>query len=227
MPAAQRPPRGGAVLRRDREARIVFGPIAREDGVGLDGRGRPGQAEFGDEPILQGAPQPFDAPLRLRRERVDASMPKGRERVADLRRVLRAAQLLGQRPVIVVALQRAVLVHVDAPRHAVRGHDGAQHAQIARRRTPARRSARRAAAPRSHRRSPPPSRATGPRPSSQSWRLPSQSSISPACALRSRRRRCCRGRGAAAPPRHPAARSTRRTVRTDEPAAASPSPASP
>src|SRR5437899_4523174 len=54
----------------------------------------------------------------------------------------------------------------------------------------------------------------GPRPSSQSWRLPSHRSISPACALRSRRRRCFGGRRrrtAGTPP----ARNTRRTVRTE------------
>src|SRR6059058_3954522 len=54
----------------------------------------------------------------------------------------------------------------------------------------------------------------GPRLSSQSWRLPSHRSISPACALRSRRRRCFGGRRrrtAGTPP----ARSTRRTVRTE------------
>src|SRR5438874_4472627 len=54
----------------------------------------------------------------------------------------------------------------------------------------------------------------GPRPSSQSWRLPSHRSMSPAWALRSRRRRCFGGRRrrtAGTPP----ARSTRRTVRTE------------
>jgi len=34
--------------------------------------------------------------------------------------------------VIIVALQRPVLVHVDAPGHAVRGHHVAQDAEVAR-----------------------------------------------------------------------------------------------
>src|SRR5207244_5682374 len=71
--------------------------------------------------------------LRLRRERVYGLVLQSPELLADLRWILLPAELFVRRPVIVLALQRAVLIHVDAPRHAVRGHHRTQHAEVRRR----------------------------------------------------------------------------------------------
>src|SRR5207244_12884812 len=108
---AQRAPRGGGVLRRNGEAPVVHGSVALEDRVRLRARARAGEPELRDEAILERAPEPLDPPLRLRRERVDGLDRQRLERLADLRGILLPAELFGRRPVIVVALQGAVLIH--------------------------------------------------------------------------------------------------------------------
>src|SRR2546430_2372741 len=115
------------------EPRLARGSVALEDGVRPRAGARAGEPELGDEAILERAPEPLDPPLRLWRERVDGLDRQRLERLADLRGILLPAEFFGRRPVIVVALQGAVLIHVDAPRHPVRGHDRPQDPEVARR----------------------------------------------------------------------------------------------
>ncbi len=79
-------------------------------------RARLGQPEFGHQPILQSAPQPLDPPLRLWREGIDHLDLEGGKRLAHLGRPLSPTQFLFEAPVVVVAFETPVLIHVGAPR---------------------------------------------------------------------------------------------------------------
>ncbi len=78
------------------------------------------QAQFGDEAILQGGPEPFDAALGLRRVRGDIADAELPEHLAELGGVLRALQFLLEAPVRVIADEDAEAIAVQAHRQAVR-----------------------------------------------------------------------------------------------------------
>lgn len=93
--------RGGSpgrrgVRRGPGEARIVAWEKSVHDALGLHESARMGQAELDDEAILEGAKEPFDPSLGLRRVRGDPPNAEFLERAPDLGGFRRALELLGQ-----------------------------------------------------------------------------------------------------------------------------------
>jgi len=89
------PPRRRGVRGGPGEARIVAWEKAVHDALGLHERARMGQAELDDEAILEGAKEPFDPSLGLRRVGGDPPNAEFLERAPDLSGFRRALELLG------------------------------------------------------------------------------------------------------------------------------------
>lgn len=118
--------------RRTGEAAIVANDVAREESVGAGEVADAGKAELTDQAILKGAPDAFDAALRLRRGGRDPGDAQFLERAADLRGIGAAAQLLVQRERRAVpAFEDAVAVRVDRDREPMGGHQVAEEQQVA------------------------------------------------------------------------------------------------
>jgi len=126
-----RPGLGGGV----RKAGIIAREEGLQDGVGLVERAGPGEAEFTDEPILEGPPEPLDAALRLGGmggDPVDAQLMQG---AADLgQRAGVAAELLVERegPGAGVIGDDAMPIAVQRDGDAVGADQLTQHHEVAR-----------------------------------------------------------------------------------------------
>jgi len=90
-------PRGREVHGAPREAGIVAREKARQDALRVRERLRVREAQFGDEPVLKGAKEPFDTAFSLGRVGGDPADAQFLERAADLRGVVVPAELLGER----------------------------------------------------------------------------------------------------------------------------------
>src|SRR5262245_1922871 len=101
---ARRPPPGrGGVRRRMGKAAIEVGEERGEKDVGgLEGCDAV-KAEFDDEAVLQRAPEALNAALRLGRAGRDVADAEVVQDAAEVGRVLRALELLLERPVPVIA----------------------------------------------------------------------------------------------------------------------------
>lgn len=103
------------------EARIIAGEEAREDRIRFLQGACASPAEFADQAILKGPPEPFDATLGLRRGGGDPTDAEVLQGAAKLRgRPPEAAQLLGEcRRLRGIAVEDPVTVAVDRDRAAV------------------------------------------------------------------------------------------------------------
>lgn len=81
------------------------------------------QTEFTDQAVLEGSPEAFDVSLGLRGVSWDLLDAEFVEGSSDLGWELLAGQLLGHRPVGIVALEDAVAVAIEAEGHAVTGEE--------------------------------------------------------------------------------------------------------
>ena len=124
-------PRGVGRGRRAREAGIVVAEVGREIRFGgLDGV-EAAEPELGDEAVLQGFPEAFDAALGLRGVRgniPDAELP---EHLAKVGRMLRALEFFLEAPVFVIADEDAEAVAIEAHRQAVALGEAAEEDEIA------------------------------------------------------------------------------------------------
>ncbi len=101
--------RGGRV----REAAVVVDEVEREIGLGGLAGVEAAQPELGDEAVLQGFPEAFDAALGLGRvcgDIADAELP---EHLAEVGGVLRALELFLEAPVRVIADEDAQAIAVE------------------------------------------------------------------------------------------------------------------
>src|SRR5438876_211441 len=105
--------RGRGLRGRAREALNEGGQELREKRVGLLEGVERAQAQFADEAVLQGAPEAFDAAFGLRRLRGDEPDAEGLEHAPEMGGVLVAAQLFGERPVPIIALEEAEAIAVE------------------------------------------------------------------------------------------------------------------
>jgi hypothetical protein len=106
-------PRGRGLRRGAREALNEGGQKLGQKRVGLlEGVDR-AQAQFADEAILQSAPEPFDAALRLRRLRRDEPDAEILEHPPEVGGILLAAQLLGECPILIIAPEEAEAITVE------------------------------------------------------------------------------------------------------------------
>jgi len=99
--------------------------------VGAVDGGDAAQRELGDEAILQGVPEAFDAALGLGRVRgdiADAELPEHRAEVGG---VLRALELFLEAPVGVIADEDAEAIAIEAHRQAVGRGEAAEEGEIA------------------------------------------------------------------------------------------------
>src|SRR5215813_2982418 len=106
-------PRGDGLGRGAREALTERGEKLGQERVGLLERAAGAQAEFADQAVLERAPEPFDAALGLRRLRGDEADAELLEHTPEVRGVLPAAQLFGERPVLIIAPEEAEAVAVE------------------------------------------------------------------------------------------------------------------
>ena len=88
------------------------------------------QTEFTDQAILEGSPEAFDVSLGLRGVSWDLLDAEFVEGSSDLGWELLAGQLLGHRPVRIVALEDAVAVAIEAEGHAVTGDELMKQAEV-------------------------------------------------------------------------------------------------
>ena len=96
-------PDAGQRRGRGSEAAIVVDDEGGQEGVrGLQGV-HTAQAQLADQAILQGAPEAFNAPFSLRRMGSDEGDAEVGKHAAEMRRRLRARELLVEGPVAVVA----------------------------------------------------------------------------------------------------------------------------
>lgn len=88
-------PGGLGVRRRLSEASVVAREKPAEHALSLRERARLGEPELDDKAILEGAEEPFDPPLRLRRPRADPTDAEFLEGAPDLGGLGPALELLG------------------------------------------------------------------------------------------------------------------------------------
>src|SRR5882724_10817472 len=126
-----RPPRGRSLPGRAREALNKGGQELREKRVGLlEGLER-AQAEFTDEAVLQGPPEAFDAAFglgRLRGDEPDAEIP---QHAPEMGGVLLAAELFGERPVLIITAEEAEAIAVERHGDAVLPAGLTEHGRVA------------------------------------------------------------------------------------------------
>src|SRR4029453_18063784 len=97
---AGRPLPGGRGLRRGLGKVTVVGrEVGGQEGLGPRAGLDPAEAELGDEAVLEGGPQAFDATLGLGRVRGDVADPEVPQDLAELGGMLRALELLLKGPV--------------------------------------------------------------------------------------------------------------------------------
>ena len=123
-------PGGRRLGGRAREAGGEVGEELGEKGVGGLQSGDAAEPQFAHEPVLQRAPQPLNAALGLRRLRLNKADAEVDEDAAEVRRVLRAAQLFIEGPVRIVALEDVEAIAVEGHRHAVGATSLAEDGEI-------------------------------------------------------------------------------------------------
>src|SRR5687768_9025304 len=116
---------GGGLGGRDGEAGVEARQVRPQHTIPVverTARVETGQAELGDEAVLERAEEPLDAPLGLWRERVDGADAQLLQDTSHLGRQWATGELLLKRPRLVPgvlpALEDAVPVDVDRQRHA-------------------------------------------------------------------------------------------------------------
>lgn len=124
---------GGLGLRGGvRETGVVAGEKALEDALGLRACASLGEAQFGDEPILEGAKEALNAALRLGGAGADPADAELVEGAADLGGGGAAVELLGQREGHArIAVKDAVAIRVGGQRPAIAADELAQEQQVA------------------------------------------------------------------------------------------------
>jgi hypothetical protein len=103
----------------------------RQVGLGGGEGGEAVEAEFGDEAILQGLPEPLDAAFGLRGARGDVADAEVAEDLAELGGVLGALQLLLQAPVRVIADEDTEAIAVQRHGQAMAGRELVEQGQVA------------------------------------------------------------------------------------------------
>jgi len=101
------------------EASGEIGEKGGEEGVGARDGGDAVQAQLGDEAILQGLPEAFDAPLGLGGPRGDKADAEVAQDAPEVGRVLCAAELFVERPVGVVTNEDVEAIAVESQRQPV------------------------------------------------------------------------------------------------------------
>lgn len=123
---------GGSLRRGASEALIMAGQIGREEGIGTGEIVDPGEAQFADQAILEGAPEALDAALGLGRggrDPLDAQLGEG---PTDLGGIRAAAQLFLERErCLFGAVEDPVMVGVHGDRESVGGDDLLEEHQVA------------------------------------------------------------------------------------------------
>ena len=112
-------PRGHGLGGGVGEAAVVVGEIGGQVGLGRGHGVDPVEVQLGDEPILEGGPEPFDAALRLGRvggDVADAEIPQD---LAELGGMLSSLQLFLETPVGIVADEDAEAIPVEGHGQAV------------------------------------------------------------------------------------------------------------
>ena len=187
-----RPPGGGCVPGRSSESSVVVDHVLGGVGVCAIDRIDPTQPQFTDEAVLMRTPLILDPALCLRRMGSYVGDTKILEHESQMGRILGPLEFLFERPVGIVPDQGSSAIPIDGGWQAVpseyAGQDGRESVQIsvARKWSASRAPVASSTAPCRH--------ILGPRPSSQSWRLPSTWTNVPSLASLSRRERCWRGR---------------------------------
>src|SRR5215469_3440277 len=109
------------------EVRDEFGQV----GLGRLDRANGAQAQFADEPILQGGPQPLDAAFGLGRARADIADGERVQDAAEMRRPLHARELFLDRPVWIIPDEEIQPIPVHGEREPVLREDAAKERGIA------------------------------------------------------------------------------------------------
>ena len=97
----------------------MVGEIGGQEGLGRGHGGDPAEAQLGDEAILQGGPEPFDAALGLGRVGGDVADAEVPQDAAELGGMLRALQFFLEGPVGIVADEDAEAIAVEGQGQAV------------------------------------------------------------------------------------------------------------
>ena len=117
---AGRPAPGGHGLGRGLgEAAVVVGEIGGQEGLGRGQGLDPVEAQLGDEPILEGRPEPFDAALGLGGVRGDVADAEVPQDLAELGGMLRALELFLEAPVGIIADKDPEAIAVEGHGQAV------------------------------------------------------------------------------------------------------------
>lgn len=167
---------------------VIAGEEARQRSIRALPVGDAGEAQFGDQAVLEGAEEAFDAPLGLRGGGGDPLDGGLLERAADLGGVGSTAQLLLDREGLLGGTRKdPVPVRVDRYREPGRGGEVPQEPEVALGvfllAEAGAQDGARGVIPGSQ------EDEVGPRPSSQAWWLPSSCTSMPAWGRRSRCRR--------------------------------------
>ena len=91
----------------------------------------PAEPQFASEAILERAPEPFDAAFRLRRVGPDEANAEGLQHAAEVRGVLVALELFGQRPVGIIAGEHVEAIAVELQRQAIGPAGALEHGDVA------------------------------------------------------------------------------------------------
>src|SRR2546426_546936 len=129
--ARHRPPGGGGVRGRPRKATSEVREELGQEGVAALERADAAEPQFAGEAILECAPEPFDASLRLRRVGPDEANAKGLQHAAEVRGVLVALELFGQRPVGIIAGEHVEAIAVELQRQAIGPAGALEHGDVA------------------------------------------------------------------------------------------------
>src|SRR5712691_4550193 len=114
--ARRRAPGRGGGGGRPRKATSEVREELGQEGVAALERADAAEAQFAGEAILECAPEPFDASLRLRRVGPDEANAEGLQHAAEVRGVLVALELFGQRPVGIIAGEHVEAIAVELQR---------------------------------------------------------------------------------------------------------------
>ena len=170
------------------EAAFEVGQESLEHAIGVFQSANLGEAKFADEAVLEGAPEAFDAAFGLGRvggDLLDAEFFQG---ATDVSGELMTGEFFGDGPVGIVALEDTVAIAIEAEGDAVGGDYGVQAAEVAdgvfgfELKAGGGDTAGGVVGEAEQ-------SEQGPRPWSQSWRLPSPCSIMPKRGRRGRRAR--------------------------------------
>src|SRR2546428_2641058 len=132
----RRPPRSTlfpytTLFRSPRKATSEVREELGQEGVAALERADAAEPQFAGEAILECAPEPFDASLRLRRVGPDEANAKGLQHAAEVRGVLVALELFGQRPVGIIAGEHVEAIAVELQRQAIGPAGALEHGDVA------------------------------------------------------------------------------------------------